>query len=194
MTEKDQQNQEIKDSNDEILVTDSGDEATAEDKKEVCFNYQEVDKMMAVIEEKNRLLDESTERMKRLQADFDNFRRRTRQEKEDLANVVVQTLILELLPILDNFERALATAATQDAAGIKSGVEMIHRQITTVLEKNGLERIVAVGEMFNPELHEAVMRVEDSEQEEGTIIEEFQKGYVVRGKVIRPSMVKVVGH
>lgn len=194
MTEKDQQNQEIKDSNDEILVSDSGDEATAEDKKEVCFNYQEVDKMMAVIEEKNRLLDESTERMKRLQADFDNFRRRTRQEKEDLANVVVQTLILELLPILDNFERALATAATQDAAGIKSGVEMIHRQITTVLEKNGLERIVAVGEMFNPELHEAVMRVEDSEQEEGTIIEEFQKGYVVRGKVIRPSMVKVVGH
>ncbi|MDD4601797.1 Protein GrpE [bioreactor metagenome] len=186
MTEKNQQEQELNQSSEEM------NNKTAE--KEVCFDYQEIDKMMATIEEKNRLVDESTNRLKRLQADFDNFRRRTRQEKEELSNLVVQTLILELLPVLDNFERALATGEVQDAEGIKSGVEMIYRQIVGILEKNGLAPVISVGELFNPERHEAVIRVEDSEKEEGTIIEEFQKGYIVRGKVIRPSMVKVTGN
>ncbi|MEN6413311.1 MAG: nucleotide exchange factor GrpE [Veillonellales bacterium] len=160
---------------------------------EVCSNYAEIEKMRAAIEEKNRLLAEQAERYKRLQADYDNFRRRTRQEKEELSAIVAQGIIRELLPVVDNFERALASAATQDAAGLLSGVEMIYRQFAAALGKNGLTAIEAVGKIFDPQQHEAVMRVEDDSQPEGTILEELQKGYFVQGKVVRPSMVKVAG-
>ncbi|MPM70856.1 Protein GrpE [bioreactor metagenome] len=192
MTEKNQQEQE-QDLKQSVSADDNVGETGLSD-KEVSFDSKEVDKILASIEEKNRLLDESAERLKRLQADFDNFRRRTRQEKEELSNIVAQAIILELLPVLDNFERAIAAGETQEVTGIKSGVEMIYRQLTGALEKNGLAPIQAVGEIFNPERHEAVMKVEDSEKEDGTIIEEFQKGYIVRGRVIRPSMVKVAAN
>lgn len=170
-----------------------------EDDVEVCL--QDMDKIMALLEAKQCELEsqkckniEAEERYKRLQADFENFRRRTRQEREDLSNFVSQAIILELLPVLDNFERAMASAQTQEVAAVLSGVEMIYRQFFSTLEKNGLEAVAAVGCPFDPNQHEAVMRVEDSEQEDGIVIQELQKGYAVKGKVIRPSMVKVVGH
>lgn len=147
----------------------------------------------AVQEEKERLLAEAEDRYKRLYADFDNFRRRSRQEKEELSNVVAQNLILELLPVLDNFERALSSLSEEEAAGIGSGVSMIYRQLFGALEKAGLSVVEAEGKEFDPQYHEAVLRVEDADQEEGTIVQELQKGYSVKGKVIRPSMVKVVG-
>lgn len=147
----------------------------------------------AVQAEKERLLAEAEDRYKRLYADFDNFRRRTRQEKEELSNVVAQNLILELLPVLDNFERALNSLSEEEAAGVGSGVSMIYRQLFGSLEKAGLSVVEAAGKEFDPQYHEAVLRVEDAEQAEGTIVEELQKGYSVKGKVIRPSMVKVVG-
>jgi len=183
------------DKNDAIeQMPETNDIAAQDDKQEVCFDYQEVDQLMTTIEEKNRLLQEQNERYQRLQADFDNFRRRTRQEKEELSLLVCQNIIHELLPVLDNFERALSSDANQDAVGLRAGVEMIYRQFSTVLEKNGLEAIQAVGLQFDPQLHEAIMRVDDASQPDGTIIEELQKGYSVRGKVIRPSMVKVTGN
>ena len=147
----------------------------------------------AVQEEKERLLAEAEDRYKRLYADFDNFRRRSRQEKEELSNVVAQNLILELLPVLDNFERALSSFSEEEAAGIGSGVSMIYRQLFGALEKAGLSIVEAEGKEFDPQYHEAVLRVEDADQAEGTIVQELQKGYSVKGKVIRPSMVKVVG-
>nr|WP_320145928.1 nucleotide exchange factor GrpE [uncultured Anaeromusa sp.] len=147
----------------------------------------------AVQAEKEQLLAEAEDRYKRLYADFDNFRRRSRQEKEDLSNVVAQNLILELLPVLDNFERALSSLSEEEAAGVGSGVSMIYRQLFNALEKSGLSIVEAEGKIFDPQYHEAVLRVEDAEQPEGTIVEELQKGYSVKGKVIRPSMVKVVG-
>lgn len=147
----------------------------------------------AVQEEKERLLVEAEDRYKRLYADFDNFRRRSRQEKEELSNVVAQNLILELLPVLDNFERALSSLSEEEAAGIGSGVSMIYRQLFGALEKAGLSVVEAEGKEFDPQYHEAVLRVEDADQAEGTIVQELQKGYSVKGKVIRPSMVKVVG-
>jgi len=144
--------------------------------------------------DKDRLIEEHIERYKRLQADFENHRRRTRQEKEDLSMVVAQNVILDLLPVVDNFERALSTAATQDAGKLLLGVEMIHRQFLQALDKCGLTTVEALGQMFDPQKHDAVMRVEDETKADGTVIEELQKGYAVRGKVIRPSMVKVVGN
>lgn len=147
--------------------------------------------LSADLAEKEKQLQEAGDRIKRLQADFDNFRRRSRQEKEDLSAVVAQGLIKDLLPLLDNFERALAAA---ESSPLKDGVEMLSKQLSDVLVKNGLEPIQAVGEKFDPNFHEAVMRAADEEKEDDTIAEELQKGYKVRGRVIRPSMVKVVAN
>ncbi|WP_346355818.1 nucleotide exchange factor GrpE [Azotosporobacter soli] len=152
-----------------------------------------VEELTLEVAEKQRLLDEQVNHYKRLQADFENFRRRTRQEKEEMSAFVTQNLILDLLPVVDNFERAMAAAGNQDAANLLTGIEMIYRQLAQTLEKAGLTPVEAVGTAFDPQKHEAVMQVADDSQEAGIILEEFQKGYAVAGKVIRPSMVKVVG-
>ncbi|MFA6851108.1 MAG: nucleotide exchange factor GrpE [Selenomonadaceae bacterium] len=146
-----------------------------------------------VLEEKEKEIQEKEERVKRLQADFDNFRRRTRQEKEELSAVVAQTLITDMLPLLDNFGRALEAEPT-DAEALHTGVEMIYKQFGDALKKNGLEAIKTEGEKFDPNFHQAIMRVQDAEKEDDTIEAELQKGYMVRGRVIRPSMVKVVAN
>ena len=138
-------------------------------------------------------LAEKENRYLRLQADFENFRRRTRQEKEELAAVVTQNLLKDLLPFLDNFERALAAEAT-DAGSLKTGVEMVYKQLVETLKKEGLETIETKDKPFDPNFHQAVMRVEDAEKEDGAIVAELQKGYMVKGRVIRPSMVQVVGN
>lgn len=138
-------------------------------------------------------LAEGAERMKRLQADFENFRRRTRQEKEELSNMVVQDFIKELLPMLDNFDRAMAAEAT-DAAKFQQGVEMIYNQLSEILKNRGMELIDTKGAKFDPNFHQAVMRVENPDLEDESIAMELQKGYMVKGKVIRPSMVQVVAN
>ena len=138
-------------------------------------------------------LAEKENRYLRLQADFENFRRRTRQEKEELASVVTQNLLKDLLPFLDNFERALA-AGGNDEGGLRAGVEMMYKQLVEALKKEGLEYIETKDKPFDPNFHQAVMRVEDAEKEDGTIVAELQKGYMVKGRVIRPSMVQVVGN
>lgn len=128
----------------------------------------------------------------RLQADFENFRRRTRQEKEELAAVVTQSLLKDMLPLLDNFERALA--ADKGAETFHQGVEMIYKQMLEALKKNGLEYIETAGKKFDPNFHEAVMRVQDPALQDEDIALEMQKGYMAKGRVIRPSMVQVVAN
>ena len=155
---------------------------------------EEISQQEVQVTDKDHVIEEHIERYKRLQADFENHRRRTRQEKEDLSMIVAQNVLLDLLPVVDNFERALGSAASQDAAKLLLGVQMIHRQFLQVLDKCGLKTVEAVGQMFDPQKHDAVMTVEDATQADGTVVEELQKGYAVRGKVIRPSMVKVVGN
>lgn len=159
--------------------------------EDVCMAEQDIAKVLDAIAETNRRLEEMTDRYKRLQADFDNFRRRTRQEKEELSVVVSQNIILQLLPVLDNFERALATGSAQEE-GLRTGVEMIYRQLYQAFEKLGLETIIAAGNEFDPQLHEAVLSVADESLQDGQIAEELQRGYKLFGKVLRPSMVKVV--
>ena len=138
-------------------------------------------------------LAEKENRYLRLKADVEDFRRRTRQEKEELAAVVTQNLLKDMLPFLDNFERALA-AEGSDEGGLRAGVEMMYKQMVEVLKKEGLEYIETKDKPFDPNFHQAVMRVEDAEKEDGTIVAELQKGYMVKGRVIRPSMVQVVGN
>ncbi|MCY9513502.1 nucleotide exchange factor GrpE [Paenibacillus apiarius] len=138
--------------------------------------------------------EEHYQRYLRTQADFDNFRRRTMKEKEDLAKYASAKVVTELLPVLDNFERALATGqeASETDSFVK-GVDMIFRQIQQVMEQEGVQPMNAVGEPFNPEYHQAIMQVESDEYEEGIVVEEVQKGYMLKDKVLRPAMVKVSG-
>ena len=145
------------------------------------------------LEAQKTLLQESEEHYKRLQADFMNFRRRNEKEREELSSVIVQGLIKDLLPIIDNFERALAVEEAKGSA-LHDGITMIYNQLIASLQKNGLEEIKAAGEKFDPNFHQAVMHVEDPEKEDNTVEEVLQKGYTVQGRVIRPSMVKVVAN
>lgn len=148
----------------------------------------------AQLEELRKELEEQQQRLVRMQADYDNFRRRTRQEKEDFAKYAASDVIEQLLPVLDNFGRALDAAdSSNDFDALFKGVDMIFRQLQQVLEHNGLQEMDAVGQPFNPEYHEAVMKVEDTEHEEGIIVEQLQKGYMFKDKVLRPAMVKVSG-
>ena len=138
-------------------------------------------------------LQEKDNRLKRLQADFENFRRRTNKEREEIGNVVTQELLKSLLPIVDNVGRAMATEQ-QDGEAFKKGVEMIYTQLGETLKNVGLEPIETEGQKFDPNFHQAVMRVENPDLDDDTIAQELQKGYIVKGKVIRPSMVQVVSN
>ena len=138
-------------------------------------------------------LKEKDDRILRLQADFENFRRRTAKEKEELAAVITQNLLTDLLPLLDNFERAMAVEQS-DVEAFQKGVEMIYTQLREVMVGHGLEGIEAEGKPFDPNLHQAVMRVENPDVEDGTITQVLQKGYQAKGRVIRPAMVQVAGN
>jgi molecular chaperone GrpE len=144
---------------------------------------------IAELEEK---LQELETRYLRLHADFDNFRRRTRLDFEAAEKYRAQSLVTDILPALDNFERALKVEAEDDKTkSILQGMEMVYRSLIDALKKEGVEVIEAVGKPFDPHLHQAVMQVEDSNYEPNTVVEEFQKGYKLKDRVIRPSMVKV---
>ncbi|ACL70031.1 nucleotide exchange factor GrpE [Halothermothrix orenii] len=136
-------------------------------------------------EEKNNIFN----KLQRLQADFINYRKRTNKEKGKIGIRAKIELIEKILPVVDNFERALNSAPDEDE--FKQGVDMIYRQLMDTLKKEGVEVIPAVGEPFDHNLHEAIMQVEDSKYESGTVVEELQKGYILEDKVIRPAMVKV---
>lgn len=152
------------------------------------------DERDARIAELERQVEEYRQRLLRAQADFDNFRRRTHREKEELVKFAAAELITRLLPVLDNFERAISASKNSgDFESLAKGVDMIHRQLLQLLEQEGLKPMESVGQPFNPEFHEAVMRVESDEHEEGTIVEELQRGYILKDRVIRPAMVKVSG-
>lgn len=165
---------------------EAGAEDPEEPKEEVTLAKEELEKLQAAVQEKE-------ERVLRLQADFENFRRRTAKEKEELSAVVTQGILKDMLPLLDNFERAMAAEA-KDIDSFKQGVEMIFKQFGEVLVKNGLEHIEVEGQKFDPNFHQAVMRVENPDLEDETIAQELQKGYMVKGRVIRPSMVQVVAN
>ena len=152
---------------------------------------EEIEALKGQVDGLNKDLQEKKDRLLRLQADFDNFRRRSAKEREEISAVVTQNFCKDMLPLLDNFERAMA-AETKDVEAFQKGVEMIFTQFQEILKKNGLEHIEAVGQKFDPNFHQAVMRVEDPEKEDDTVAQELQKGYMVKGRVIRPSMVQVV--
>lgn len=171
----------------------SEEEAPEEAASEAAAMQEEIEALKGQVEKLTGDLQEKKDRLLRLQADFDNFRRRSAKEREEISAVVTQNFCKDMLPLLDNFERAMA-AETKDVEAFQKGVKMIFTQFQEVLKKNGLEQIEAVGQKFDPNFHQAVMRVEDPEKEDDTVAQELQKGYMVKGRVIRPSMVQVVSN
>jgi molecular chaperone GrpE len=144
--------------------------------------------------ELQRQADDNHSRYLRAQADFDNFRRRTFKEKEELTQYASLKVISQLLPVLDNFQRALQTGGEGAESGsFAKGVDMIYRQLNQVLEAEGLMQMEVVGQPFDPELHQAIMQVASEDHDEGTVVEVIQPGYKLKDKVIRPAMVKVSG-
>lgn len=137
-------------------------------------------------------LADLNQRFLRVAADFDNYKRRTVQEKEDLVKYSNAKIMGELLPVLDAFQLALKNPGeSQEAQNVIKGVEMLYRQIMQVLEQAGMSKIEAVSQPFDPKLHEAIMQVDDDSVPEDTVVEELRAGYVLNERVIRPSMVKV---
>jgi len=136
-------------------------------------------------------IDEYKNKYLRLNADFQNFRKRSEKEKTDLYKYANEKLIVELLPLVDNMERALDHIDEENKASIVDGLKMIHKGFMDTLTKSGVEAIEAIGEEFDPQIHNAVMMEESEEHDSNVVISEFQKGYRLKEKVIRHSMVKV---
>lgn len=153
---------------------------------------KEVEQWQQKWEEAKQQAEEHYQKYLRAQADFENFRRRTRKEKEDQAQYAAQSLVEKMLPVLDNFERALAAGKeAQQSESLIQGIEMVFKQLQQALEAEGVEVIPAVGEPFDPHVHEAVGQVESEEYEPGIVVEQLQKGYKLKDRVMRPAMVKV---
>jgi molecular chaperone GrpE len=143
------------------------------------------------LEKLEREKAELEERLLRLRADFDNFRRRSRQQLAEGRAMAIEAVISSILPVIDNLERALLACEEAEAGSFKAGVELIHRQLLDVLAQEGISPILAEGEPFDPHLHEAVAVEETDEFPEGTVTEELLRGYLIGEKVLRYSKVKV---
>lgn len=141
-------------------------------------------------EEKQQEISDMTDRYKRLMAEYDNFKKRTVKEKEDIYSGSVKDTVAELLPVIDNLERAIESFEDKESEYCK-GVQMVLKQTEEIFTKLGVSTIKAVGERFDPELHNAVMHIDDDSIDDNTVVEEFMKGYTYKDKVIRHSMVKV---
>ena len=173
---------------------DSGPEMTALEKRLAEKAAQEPDEETpagpGTMDEARAEIGDLSERLLRLQADFENFRKRAQREKDEARQFANQSLIEKQLPILDNFEMALAAAKDADPA-LRDGVQMIYDQLLGILRDSGVETIDATGEDFDPNLHEAISQQESTEAEPGTVVEQVQRGYRLNERLVRPARVVV---
>jgi len=136
--------------------------------------------------------DELKDSLLRLRAEFENYRKRMVREQTQFLERAVEGFVLQLLPIIDNLERAISAADEKhDLAQLSSGVQMVHAQLLDLFGKKGIEIIDPVGEPFDPTRHHAMMQVVDADHDDETVVEVVQKGYALKGKILRPAMVKV---
>ncbi|MEK4222956.1 MULTISPECIES: nucleotide exchange factor GrpE [Bacillus] len=155
-------------------------------------NQTDIEKQKQKIKELETKLEEAENRYLRLLADFENYRRRVNIEKQASEKYRAQSLISDLLPVLDNFERALqVTVSDEQAKSLLQGMKMVYNGVLEALKKEGLEEIEAAGKEFDPNIHQAVMVANDETVGPNIVVEELQKGYKLKDRVIRPAMVKV---
>ena len=171
----------------------SGEPSAGEEEKIAKGDKKEKKKREKKQDALKEKIEELEDRVKRQMAEFDNFRKRTEKEKTAMFETGAKSVIEKILPVVDNFERGLASVPEEEKDGaIAQGMQMIYKQLMTELENLDVKPIPAVGEEFNPEFHNAVMQTESEEFESGTVAQELQKGYTYRDSVVRHSMVAVV--
>lgn len=175
-------------SNESMDAENTEETADTKEKGKGIFNKAKKEKKDA----KDQKIEELTDKYTRLMAEFENFRKRTEKEKSAMFEVGAKSIVEKILPVVDNFERGLATVPEEEkGTAFADGMDKIYKQLTTGLEEAGVQVIEAVGCEFDPELHNAVMHIEDENFGENIVAEEFQKGYKYRDSVVRHSMVKV---
>ncbi|WP_277587170.1 nucleotide exchange factor GrpE [Psychrobacillus antarcticus] len=160
--------------------------------------HEEPEQLEEIVEEVDELtlakqqIEEEQDKLIRLRADFENYKRRVQLDKASDFKYRAQSVLTDILPVLDNIERALAVETTsEEAASLVKGVDMVYRTLLEAVKKEGLEQIDAQGVAFDPNFHQAVMQEQDDSQESGIVLQELQKGYKLKDRVLRPSMVKV---
>ncbi len=175
-------------------VEEAAAESVKEEKEETA-QEEKKDKKFWKKEKKDKnaeLVEELTDKVKRQMAEFENFRKRSEKEKAGMFEMGAKSVIEQILPVIDNFERGLAAVPEEAKADpFVEGMEKIYRQFMDTMDKLNVKPIEAVGTEFNPDFHNAVMHVEDEEAGENVVVEEFQKGYLYKDQVVRHSMVKV---
>jgi molecular chaperone GrpE len=169
---------------------------SADEMDDASSAAEDTTQLRAQLDAANLLVADRNDAFLRARADYQNLKRRTDEEKEAMRALMNADLISRLLPIADNFERALRAAEqSRDFDKLVGGVNAVYRQINDLLSREGLEPIEAAGQAFDPNLHNAVLREETAQYPENTVIEELERGYMLNGKVLRPAMVKVAsGH
>ena len=174
----------------EEASAETSNESSEESSKEEKEGKKPFKKKEKKKDKRDEQIEQLTDRVTRQMAEFENFRRRTDQEKAQMFGNGQKAIVEKILPVVDNFERGLATVE-EGADPFADGMLMIYKQLLTTLEEIGVKPIEAVGQEFNPDFHNAVMHVDDEEVGENIVVEEFQKGYMMNDTVVRHSMVKV---
>lgn len=189
--------QNIPEEGEETVSGEAADgDGNEQDTKEPDAEEQGAEEPQSPVEEKQEKKDkktaqieELTDRLQRNMAEFDNYRKRTEKEKASMYVIGAKEVVEKILPVVDNFERGLAAAEEGDA--FAEGMQMVYKQLMNALSEMGVQPIEALGQTFDPNLHNAVMHVEDPEAGDNTVVEELQKGYLYKEFVVRHSMVKV---
>ena len=163
-------------------------EAAEEKEGGILKNFKKKDKKLEALEKQKTELED---RVMRQMAEFENYRKRTEKEKAQMFEMGAKSVIEKMLPVVDNFERGLASISEDQRGPVYEGMSMIYKQLMDEMDKLGVKPIEALGQEFNPDLHNAVMQVESEEFEEGIVAQELQKGYTYRDTVVRHSMVAV---
>ncbi len=152
----------------------------------------DVEQLKAELEKLRTERDSYLDRLARVQAEFENFRKRTAREQQDFREYSVAEAVKSLLPIMDSLDRALA--GPSDGSEFRAGIELISRQFHDALARLGVEALKAVGEPFDPQYHQAVQMVETTDAEDNHVIDELQRGYKIKDRLLRPAMVRVARH
>ena len=183
---------EAEDTQTEADVAEEVKEECSEAEKECSEKADCDDSKAPKKDKKDDQIADLTDKLTRQMAEFDNYRKRTEKEKSAMYEIGAKDVIEKILPVVDNFERGFVTVSEEEKENpFVQGMDKVYKQLMTVLEGLGVKPIEALGQEFNPDLHHAVMHVEDEEAGENVIVEEFQKGYMYRDSVVRYSMVKV---
>lgn len=174
---------------------EAGEQPEEPQKKERKLNWTKMGKGAAKETKEDILsaeLAEEKDKYARLIAEFDNFRKRNEKEKDQMYDFGAKVVVEKILPVIDNFERGLNALTDEEKEGaFAKGMDKTYKQFMDILDSIGVKPIEAVGEQFDPEIHNAVMHVDDEQAGENIVVEEFQKGYMYKDKLVRPSMVKV---